>query len=256
MSAVALRNFGFEEQLVRVIERSDDPWFIAGDVAKVLGYRNASDMTRNLEEDEQHTHNVRMLEGSRYVDRPVKIISESGLYAAVFKSRLESAIRFRKWVTSEVLPTLRKEGVYQMPVANDPADEHPLSFLQTGEDIERFRTAVSAIRECRIVKGKKEARRLWNYLGLPEPPKICSNGVPDMAHIRFEDIAAWAQERLVFEDGARTSAAELRDDYENWCNAHGVKPKTRIAFGKSLSDFGFDAFHSNGSWRRDCRLKD
>lgn len=110
----ALVPFAFGDALVRVIEISGDPWFVADDAAKVLRYSRARDMVRMLDGDEQGAHIVRGLEGSRMVDREVTIISESGLYHAIIKSRRPDAALFRKWVTAEVLPAIRRDGFYQM----------------------------------------------------------------------------------------------------------------------------------------------
>lgn len=112
----ALVPFAFGDALVRVIEIGGDPWFVAGDVAKVLGYRDALTMTRTLDEDEADTHIMRIRSANGVMqDREVIIISESGLYHAIFKSRRPDAALFRKWVTSEVLPAIRRNGFYQMP---------------------------------------------------------------------------------------------------------------------------------------------
>lgn len=104
-----LQIFAFDSHAVRVVEGKDkEPWFVATDVAKILGYRDAEKMTRILDDDEKGTHIVGTLGG----DQTVSIISESGLYNAVLKSRLPTAKTFRKWVTSEVLPSIRKTGSY------------------------------------------------------------------------------------------------------------------------------------------------
>ena len=91
---------------VRVIEKDESMWFIATDIAKILEYRNASDMGRNLDDDEKGTHIVRTPGG----EQTVVIINESGLYSAILKSRKPEAKAFKKWVTSEVLPSIRKTG--------------------------------------------------------------------------------------------------------------------------------------------------
>ena len=101
--------FNFGNNTVRVIARGDQPWFVATDVASALGYRNAPDATRHLDEDEKGTQNVRTPGG----EQQLTIISESGLYALILRSRKPEARKFAKWVTSEVLPTIRKTGSYQ-----------------------------------------------------------------------------------------------------------------------------------------------
>lgn len=108
--------FQFEAHAVRVIE--DDTgqvWFVASDVAQALGYRDALNMARWLDADEADTHNVSIRsENGVTQDREVTIISESGLYHAILKSRKPEAKTFRRWVTHEVLPALRKTGKYTM----------------------------------------------------------------------------------------------------------------------------------------------
>lgn len=111
--------FSFESTEVRTVtDDQGEPWFVAADVAAVLGYRETRDMTRILDDDEAAPHIVRVRsENGVEQDREMTIISESGLYACILKSRRAEAKRFRKWVTSEVLPALRKTGRYALPDA-------------------------------------------------------------------------------------------------------------------------------------------
>ncbi len=97
-------NFG----KIRVLEIDGEPWFIAVDIAKVLDYRTAYDMTRILDEDEKGTQIVRTPGGNQNVI----VINESGLYSSTLRSRKPEAKQFKKWVTSEVLPSIRKHGAY------------------------------------------------------------------------------------------------------------------------------------------------
>ena len=108
MSMNPLMTFDFEDTPVRVVERAGSPWFVATDVATVLGYRDAPNMVRNLDEDEAATHNV----SSSSQKRDMTVISESGVYNAIFRSRRPEAVRFRRWVTGEVLPAIRSAGRY------------------------------------------------------------------------------------------------------------------------------------------------
>lgn len=150
----ALISYQFEEEPVRVVMVADDPWFAANDVAKVLGYRDAFNMARNLDDDEKGTHILSTLGGTQ----EMSIVSESGLYAAIFKSRRPEARRFRKWVTAVVLPELRRTGRYQI------ADYEPPEY-----DANRLNACVATVREARRLFGLKGARRIWAQIGLPMP---------------------------------------------------------------------------------------
>ncbi|WP_163834671.1 BRO family protein [Spartinivicinus ruber] len=100
--------FQFGSSAVRVINKDGEPWFVATDVAKVLGYSEAYKMTRNLDDDEKGRQIVGTLGG----DQALQVINESGLYSAILKSRRPEAKTFKKWVTNEVLPSIRKTGSY------------------------------------------------------------------------------------------------------------------------------------------------
>ena len=159
-----LVDFTFDQETVRVVLIGEEPWFVAHDVARVLGYTKAPDMVRNLDDDERATHIVRST-GSLTRDQDMTVISESGLYAAILKSRKPEAKRFRRWVTAEVLPTLRKTGRYilhpEPPIALAPA-------IDEG-DIPRITAALGVIREARFVWGREDCRQIWMRLGLPSP---------------------------------------------------------------------------------------
>ncbi|MDO5730777.1 MAG: phage antirepressor KilAC domain-containing protein [Corynebacterium sphenisci] len=91
-----------------LLDAAGEPRWVAADVAKVLGYSTAKDMTRNLDADEKGGQNVPTPGGSQMMT----VITESGLYAAVLKSRRPEAVEFRRWVTQEVLPSIRRHGGY------------------------------------------------------------------------------------------------------------------------------------------------
>ena len=100
--------FAFDSHAVRAMEVDGAPWFVASDVAASLDYRIAGDMTRMLDDDERGTQIVRTPSG----DQDMLVINESGLFSAVLRSRKPEARRFRRWVTAEVLPALRRTGQY------------------------------------------------------------------------------------------------------------------------------------------------
>lgn len=96
---------------IRAVTIDNEPWFVGKDVALALGYERTADAIRqHVEEDDKLT---RCFADSGQ-NRQMYIINESGLYALIFGSKLESAKRFKYWVTSEVLPSIRKTGGYNM----------------------------------------------------------------------------------------------------------------------------------------------
>ena len=97
--------------LVRTLEIDGEPWFVASDIAKALEYRMASDLTRRIDEEDKGTQKVSTHGG----EQEMTVINESGLYTAILGSNLPTAKKFKHWVTSEVLPSIRKTGVYYMP---------------------------------------------------------------------------------------------------------------------------------------------
>lgn len=95
---------------IRIVTIDGEPWFAGRDVAASLGYKDAADALKKHVADEDKLTRCFADSGQ---NRQMYIINESGLYALIFGSKLESAQRFKRWVTSEVLPTIRKTGGYQ-----------------------------------------------------------------------------------------------------------------------------------------------
>lgn len=96
---------------VRTVVIDNEPWFIGKDIAKALGYADPSSAVSKNVESEDKTTLLLEQAGSNYKSKTT-VISESGLYALIFGSKLESAKRFKIWVTSEILPSIRKYGIY------------------------------------------------------------------------------------------------------------------------------------------------
>lgn len=97
---------------IRTIEIEGEPWFVGKDVAQRLGYRDTSDALKNHVDDEDKLTRCFTDSGQ---SREMYIINESGLYSLVLSSKLESARKFKRWITSEVIPQIRKTGAYHVP---------------------------------------------------------------------------------------------------------------------------------------------
>lgn len=115
--------FDYEEQQVRTIEKNGEPWFVGKDVADILGYQNGSrDINRHV--DEEDRHKAMFFDGNQ--DKETILINESGLYSLILSSKLPTAKKFKRWVTSEVLPSLRKHGEYKIT----PAQQIRLDIME------------------------------------------------------------------------------------------------------------------------------
>jgi prophage antirepressor-like protein len=148
--------FSFNSNEVRTIVKDDAVWFVASDIAKALDYAVAKDLVRMLDEDERGGHIVPTPSG----DQEMTIINESGLYHALIKSRKPEAKPFRKWVTGEVLPTIRKTGSYTAP-------EKPTKQVLIGGQTEDQCDAIKALVKARAGALPQDKRagaaiRMWS----------------------------------------------------------------------------------------------
>jgi prophage antirepressor-like protein len=108
MSNTSLQMFEYSGQQVRTVLTNGEPWFVASDVAKILGYRDSERMHRRIDPEDKGTRLV----GTPGGEQVMTVISEPGLYVAVMGSQVKGAKQFKRWVTHEVLPQIRKTGSY------------------------------------------------------------------------------------------------------------------------------------------------
>ena len=134
-----LKIFHYQNSEVRTIEQNGEPWFVLKDVCGILGIRNTADTYNRLDDDEKGVGQIDTLGGMQRVN----IVNESGLYNVILRADKPEAKPFRKWVTSEVLPTIRKHGAYMTPETLEAAIMNP--------DI--------MIRLCTALKNEQEKRK-------------------------------------------------------------------------------------------------
>lgn len=156
---------------VRTVTIDNEPWFVGKDVATALGYTNPQKAVRDhvLEEDR----------GMNEMDTPsgrqtLAVINESGLYALIFGSKLESAKRFKHWVTSEVLPSIRKTGSYQMNVPQGK-ELLALAVLEAQKTIEEQKAQITEMKPKAVFADAVATSKTSILIG--ELAKlICQNG--------------------------------------------------------------------------------
>lgn len=171
----ALKAFDFEQTPVRTIIFADTPWFVLADVCRILELDNPSYVAGRLDDDEKMTIANTLVNGKgiRARGNPnTNFINESGLYALIFTSRKEVARRFRKWVTSEVLPALRQTGTYSLD--EDEERDWPVSAdgKLWGVRVSKVNAAARMMSLVSRIYGPEAARELYSR----EP------GLPDIRH--------------------------------------------------------------------------
>lgn len=180
MTAPILRDFEFEGQGVRMTLRDDEPWFVASDVCRVLEIQKPENAFARLDADEKDTHIV----GTPGGPQRMTIINESGLYSLILTSRKEAARRFKKWITSEVLPTLRRTGAYVMT-----AEDEDLPSLADGKvfglRVAKVNAAARMIAVANSIYGPEAARALWE--AEPGLPRISGKAISVLAGTAEDD---------------------------------------------------------------------
>ena len=106
-----ISSWSYDDQLIRSLVHNGEPWFVGRDIAKALGYEKPENALAAHVFDEDKTTTLIQGSGSNYKSNTI-IINESGLYSLIFGSKLETARQFKRWVTNEVLPAIRKTGSY------------------------------------------------------------------------------------------------------------------------------------------------
>ncbi|HHA4396199.1 TPA: phage antirepressor KilAC domain-containing protein [Enterococcus faecium] len=130
------RIFNFEQHEVRTTTINDEPFFVGKDVADILGYSNPQKAIRDHVDLEDKTQN----DSFTVNGTAVVLINESGLYSLILKSKLTNAKKFKRWVTSEVLPAIRKHGGYLTPEKVEEVLLNPDTIIQLATQLKEERT--------------------------------------------------------------------------------------------------------------------
>ena len=181
---------------IRTVEMNGEPWFVGKDVAVALGYSNPQKAIRDHIDSENKTVNESFtVNGTKGI-----LVNESGVYALIFGSKLPDAKKFKRWVTSEVLPSIRKTGAYAAPGAYAP------KASSLGEVVRMIETVRNSMKEQgatprEIAKAIQDictqfGVRLPKYFVQPE--RLTLNDVYDMIDFAFESSAKG--KKVTYED--------------------------------------------------------
>ncbi len=132
-----LQIFNFDSNEVRTVVVNEEPYFVGKDVAKVLGYKNTREALKYHVDNEDKKDGVAIHDSIGRTQKPV-LINESGLYSLIFSSKLDSSKRFKRWVTSEVLPQIRKQGFYMTNTLVQEIVDNPQVIHYLAEQVARI----------------------------------------------------------------------------------------------------------------------
>lgn len=216
---------------IRVIEKDGEPWFVGVDVAKALGYSNPSAAIQQLvDKEDRETQYIPHMQNA-YVGAPkeskTNIINESGLYSLILSSKLPTAKKFKRWVTSEVLPAIRKTGKYELlPSPDVMADDEFLDVTKLEMD-QRIRIA-GIVASCRRERLPLVAKILSLDLDDLKIPSLTSEA--NSAAIEYID-SAW--------DSFDTTIPirVFHANYVNWCKENDIVPMTKNKLTAVLKKF-------------------
>lgn len=167
-----IQPFEFENNRVRALVDGDEVMFVASDIAKILGYRDAANLTRTLDDDEKGTYEVST---PRSGMQNMTLITESGLYRAILNRELgyldgeqkEFVKRFQRWVTHEVLPSIRKHGIYATETTLDQILADPDFGIRLLTSLKEER-AKRIEAENQVKELKPKAKALDDFTNVPE----------------------------------------------------------------------------------------
>ena len=217
-------DFQFEGHDVRAIAIDGEPWFVGKDVAEALGYGKGKSITNavtNHVDDEDKGVTKIVTPGGR---QKMIIINESGLYSLILSSKLDSAKKFKKWVTSEVLPSIRKNGGYIYGQENMSEDEllsralilansRILSLESKNEQLEEEKQDVTFLSELFV--GSKDrwlTTEIANYYGMSA---IKFNKLLFMIGLQDKVDGVWEVNEEFKEDGLKFMVTTSKNMYEN-----------------------------------------
>lgn len=211
---------------IRTIQQNGEPWFVGKDVAKILGYERADNAIRNHVDDEDKLMHQISASGQ---NREMYIINESGLYSLILSSKMPKAKEFKRWVTSEVIPAIRKTGKYEAMAQAVPINDEPVKDFTQLEFDQRIRIA-AIIASCRRER-------------LPLVAKVLSIDLEEMmplmpAHITEAEQAAYQYISSVYDSLERDTPIQyFYTAYTKWCMEQSLLPLTKHGVTKVLKKY-------------------
>ncbi len=238
----AVAVFDFEGQEVRTVIGADgEPWFVARDVCDILELGHISNALNGLDDDDLTV----ILIQSGGQNREMNIISDSGLYDLIFRSRKPNAKKFRKWVTSEVLPSIRKTGGYQLPGLKAEPDPEKLTPEKINEVGFAARSAANIVKAYGFWYERKRARLMVNALvkeatGVDVLQKLDYSGLiaPGSSAAIEATVKKFIDSSCDLAPQLRVAKADLYRAYVVFCGRTIARVQSREIFAREIYRLG------------------
>lgn len=234
---------------LRILEQDGTLWFIGKDVADVLEYKNPRKaITDHVDEEDRRKQNIPTSQNVTLV-AATWLINESGLYSLILSSKLPKAKAFKRWVTSEVLPSIRRTGKYEATAQAVPINDEPVTDFTQLEFDQRIRIA-AIIASCRRER-------------LPMVAKVLSLDLEEMAplmpaHITEAEQAAYQYISSVYDSLKRDTPIQyFYTAYTKWCMEQNLQPLTKHGVTKVFKKYFpvatvATAYYENGTRVMGC----
>ena len=229
--------FAFGDCMIRTMEKDGEPWFVGKDVAAALGYKEIQKAVRDhVDVDDKGVSEMDTPGGSQ----KITVINESGLYALIFGSKLENAKKFKRWVTSEVLPQIRKTGAYTS--VNAEAETKMLE-IEARREVALCRADASRIKQVGNFLERVKSCVDGGYIASADFVTVfqaglersrMGKGLEKISHYMDEDarIISFVEKCCVHQEEAWVLVSELYAAYESFCGS--MEHLTRNMFVRRL----------------------
>lgn len=231
--------FAFGDCMIRTIKKDDETWFVGRDVATALEYAKPENALATHVDNDDKTTTLIQGSGSNYKSNTT-IINESGLYALIFGSKLENAKKFKRWVTSEVLPQIRKTGTYTS--VNAEAETKMLE-IEARREVALCRADASRIKQVGNFLERVKSCVDGGYIASADFVTVfqaglersrMGKGLEKISHYMDEDarIISFVEKCCVHQEEAWVLVSELYAAYESFCGS--MEHLTRNMFVRRL----------------------
>lgn len=214
---------------VRIIDKGGQPWFVGKDVADILGYSNSSKaIPQHVDEEDRQKQNLPTAQNGK-LTAASWLINESGLYSLILSSKMPKAKEFKHWVTSEVIPAIRKTGKYEAMAQAVPINDEPATDFTQLEFDQRIRIA-AIIASCR----RERLQLVAKVLSLD-----IEGMMPLMpAHITEAEQTAYQYISSVYDSLERDTPIQyFYTAYTKWCMEQNLLPLTKHGVTKVLKKY-------------------